>query len=170
MPAQGVHLLTGKRVRLLSRRHPLFRNFKRDTGIDIDLNTFKKIIRTTCKKMGDSIANDPAGIVLPEIGYLVVTKYKPKKPLISRTLSKKYNKPIPFLNLQTFGYVFKIKWFKAGMRVKNVGLYNLKTIRNVKSQVKKNILGKVNFFEWKSSDLWSATGIDRLFNKTYKQE
>lgn len=170
MPAKGLSLLTGQRTRLLSRRNPLYKKFIKDTGIEMDMNTFKKIIRTTCRKMGECIANDPDGLQLPEIGYVVVSKSKPRTPPINRVESKRLGKLIPFLNLHSFGYVHRIKWYTGGMRVKNISIYKLKPLKKVKKSLSNNIIKGVNFFEWSSSDLWSATSLERRFGNSYKKD
>lgn len=162
--------LTGPRTRLLSRRNPMYRDFLKETGIKIDFNTFKKVIRTTCKKMAEAIASEPEGIQLPGLGYIIVHKYKPKKIPLNRVSTKRMGKNVPFLNLHSFGYMYKIMWYRKGMKVRNITVYNLKKDRTMKKALSDNIKKGVQFFKWTSSDLWAETAMDRRFNNSYQKD
>lgn len=170
MPLEGMSLIKGPRTLLLSRTLPLYDNFVKETGIEIDAATFKKIIKATSKKMAYSAATDPEGVQLPEIGYLVVSKFKPRKPYINKGKTYKTGKKTLYLNLHTFGYVYKMKWYRAGSRIKNIALFAFRPRRPLNQEIYKSIMDGTNYFVWTSSDLWSMSSLDRRLNRAYKKE
>lgn len=172
MPSKNCPGKFGKKFRPLNPK--LYKAFVKETGIDIDIHTFFKIIRTNLKNISDSIISEPEGVQLPEnMGCIVVKKYKPSKESKKAPdylNSKKIGSTVPFLNLHSFGYMYNIRWYKIGTRVRNISLYTLYKTRPLKRGVAKSIKAGTQFFEWEASDLWNLTRMERRFNKRFKKE
>lgn len=153
----------------------LWRRFMRETGVEIEYNTFKRIVNTNTQNIVESIINEPEGVQLPEnMGCIVITKYKinanRKKRNLDFVNTLKLGKNVPLLNLHSFGYVYNIRWYKNEVKVKNLKLFSLYKARPLKRGVAKAIKAGANFFQWSASDLWNLTRLERRFNKHYKNE
>jgi hypothetical protein len=164
-------LLSGKRYNPLTKK--LWRHFKKDRQIDITFEDFKNIIWTSNQIMADCIAEEEAGIEMPErLGNVVVTKYKgsKKKIPIDWVNSRRLGKQIPLLNLHSFGFIHHIKWFKMICIFKNRNIYKFEPYRLLKRAVAAKVKAGKRFHQWDDSDFWSTTKLQRRFSKFYKQE
>ena len=174
MPAskKGVLKTTGKRFNPLTR--DFVKQFRKQTGIKIKFEDFCQIVYRTNELMADAIANDDAGLKLPNrLGHIVVNKYKSLKPRDDWYTTVQIKKKVPFLNLHSFGYIHHIKWFTLGCRFQNRNIYKFKAIRPLTRQVAKNIKNGRLYHQWSSQDFWSLTRIERWIeghSKTKKRK
>lgn len=136
----------------------------------INYDTFKDIILESNQLMFDTVANDDQGIKLPEnMGYVAVTKYKSKKKARDWANSIKYGKVIYHLNLHSFGFIYHIKWFKAGIaKFAHNYIYKFEPNRFLKRAVAANVKSGKPYLEWNLTDFWSASKLQRAFNKRFK--
>lgn len=168
MPAKGSKLKCGERYNPLNKK--LYKQFIKETEIDIDFETFKTIIKDTNQMIHDAIAEEEVGVKLPEnLGNIVVTKYKSTKVPTDWHNSKKLNKYVPILNLHSFGYVHHIKWFTIGV-AHHIYTYKFIPYRTLTRKVSQLIKSGKKYFKWENTDFWSSTRMERMFNKFYKTE
>lgn len=170
MPEKGCTLVHGERFNPITKK--LHTAFIKETGIEISFGLFKNIIETNNDLIGKAISTEPEGVQLPLIGYICVSKYKQRreKPAIDYINTRKQGRPIPLLNLHTFGYIHYIKWFKVGSRVPNLYIWKFQPLRKVKRGLAKEIKSGKQFFEWNTSDLWHSSKLERMFNKKFKKD
>lgn len=169
MPAKNCTLRDGERYNPLTPK--LWKAFKKKTGLDIPYLTFRDVIWNTNQLIADAIADEEAGVELPEqMGNIVVTKYKSKKVPTDWVNSKRLGKKIPLLNLHSFGYVHHIKWFKVNMKTQHKFIYRLKPDRKLSRKVAANIKARKKYFEWTDTDFWHDSKLDRSFYKFYKKD
>ena len=160
MAAKGSKFKIGNRTSTMNKE--LYHRYVEDTKSTIDFDTFKKIINTCNDEVINCILDDISGFKLPyNLGYIVVTKFKGRytKPDYKNTLI--YNKTIPLLNLHSFGFIYRIAWFKStnakGM-YSNSRLfpYKLNFNRIFKRALAKKIKAGKSYDSWKPSDFWSV--------------
>lgn len=169
MPSKGSTLVYGKRFNPLNKE--LYKKFIEDTCINVDYDTFVKIIRTTNETIRKSIVTEEAGVKLPEnLGSIIVTKYKSNKVPLDWQKTVQYKTLVPLVNLHSFGYVHHIKWFKIGVKCANNYVYKFQPYRLLKRDVAANIKNGKQYFKWENSDLWSSTKMERRFEKFYKKK
>lgn len=164
-------LRSGKRYNPLTIK--LWRAFKKERHIDISFEDFKNIIWKFNELMMEAVSEEEAGIELPEkLGNVVVTKYKGtrERTPIDWVNSKRLGKQIPLLNLHSFGYIHKIRWFKVICAFKNRRIYKFEPYRLMKRTVAAKIKAGKKYHTWEDSDFWSTTLLERRFSKFYKQE
>lgn len=112
MPAPGSKFKIGNRDSTLNKK--FYELYLNEGGKNISFKDFTDIIKTGNDLIIDTVLNDISGFKLPyNLGYIVVTKFKGRytKPDYKNTLI--YKKTIPLLNLHSFGFVYKITWFKT---------------------------------------------------------
>src|SRR5688572_19566701 len=138
MPSKNTTLENGPRFNPLNKE--LYNKFVETSGINIDFKTFVNIVRTTNDIIRKSVAEEEAGVKLPEnLGIIVVTKYKSAKIPLDWVNTLKFGTKVPLLNLHSFGYIHHIKWVKVGVRCANEFIYKLQPYRILKRAVAKNV-------------------------------
>jgi len=171
MPSKGSKLRDGERFNPINVKfHKQF--LEENPGIDIDFKTFRQIIWNTNKDIADAIAEDETGVKFyAELGNMVVTKYKSsKKQPIDWKNTLLLHKTVPLLNLHSFGNIYHIKWFRIDSRNKGIYSYKFVPYRTLKRKVAQLIKGGKKYFHWQDTDFWSATKLERVFNKFYKSD
>lgn len=136
----------------------------------LDYNTFKDVILESNKNIAAIIINEDNGFKLPEnLGYIAVTRYKSKKKAIDWESTHKYKKRIYHNNLHTFGFSFKIRWYKAGIaKFRNNRIYKFDSCRTLSRAVAKMAKEGRMYLEWKMADFWDASKLERSFRKQFK--
>jgi hypothetical protein len=168
MPAPGTTLVYGKRFNPLNRE--LYKKFIKETCINIDYDTFVKVIRRTNEVIKDSIVEEEAGIKLPEnLGHIVVTRYKSKRIPIDWKKTRELKIKVAHVNLHSFGYIHHIKWFRMGIVCANNFIYKFEPYRFLKRAVAAKVKEGKQYFKWENSDFWSSTKMERRFEKFYKK-
>lgn len=118
------------------------------TGKVITYKVWKEIVSTANKQIVQQVIEDPRGFVFPNLylGMLQVGKSKPRKQPVNILESKKAGEPRRYSNLDTFKYVFKIKWTNAKFGMFRI--YKFKPCRqNFKHLLAARIKsGKQNYF------------------------
>ena len=166
MPAKGTTYRTGQRDLIIDKE--FYKEFIRETNLDIDYNTFREIILASNKEIANLSINEEEGFKLPEnLGYTVVTKYKSKKHPIDWVNSKRLKKKVILPNLHSFGYIHHIKWFKKGLtNFAFADVYRLEPVRLIKREVAKNVKSGKIYHTWSASDFWSRTKtLRKLYTK-----
>lgn len=114
----------------------------------ITYQVWKEIISESNKQIVNQVIEDPRGYVFPGLylGMLQVGKSKPRKQPVNILESKKHGEARRYLNLDTFKYVFKIKWTNAKFSM--FSIYKFKPCRqNFKLRLAAKIKGgKQNYF------------------------
>ena len=167
--------MPSKPMKLGTRYNPCsdksWREFRKQTGIDIDFKTFKEIIWQTNKEISDTIINDEIGAKIPaSLGYSVVTKYKSEKQPIDWINTRKLGKVVPLLNLHSFGYIHHIKWFFTGCGSKNIPLYKFKGCRYLTRSVSKSIKKGKKYHNWVTTDFRANTKAERIWDRFYNKQ
>lgn len=163
---KSVGLRLGERYNPLNRE--LVKAFRKKTGNKTQFELFKTIVWETCALYADSIANYPEGVELPEgMGYVVVTKYKPRDSACDVVNSVRYRKFVPHLNLHSFGWMYKIRWYRVGTRIRNDSVYWLSSARSLRQLVSQSIKGGTKFFRWNREDFYSSTKLERTYKKFF---
>src|SRR5688572_13236212 len=170
MPAKGTNYELPNRKQVLSR--DLWKEFIKETSIEISFKDFSDIIKDSNKKIAETITEDENGFKLPEnLGYLCIIKYKTKHKAINWADTKKYGKTIYYLNLHSFGYRYHIKWFKTGIaRFAFNDVYKFAPLRDMRTDVSKKIRAGKDYHEWTLKDFWDFNKLERLLNKKLKLE
>ena len=124
--------------------------------IQITRKQHTEIIREGLKLIQGYILDDTTGFKLPHsMGYLAMTKFKPKKPRKDHCNSNKYQKDIPYLNLHSFGFIAYVRWFKPHRNFANKRLYSFDGCREIDRHIKTNMkAGKV--YEILNKDFYYA--------------
>ena len=136
----------------------------------LDYNQFKDVILDSNKEFANIIINDENGIKLPvNLGYIVVSRFKAKNKAIDWNSTNKYGKKIYHNNLHTFGYTLHIKWFKAGIaKFPRNRIFKFEACRSLKRSIAKQGQQGNTFLEWKATDFWTASKLERTFRKQFK--
>lgn len=82
---------------------------------DITYEQYKTIIKESNSTIVDFILTNELGFKLPyNLGYLAVDKYTPsqKRIRVDWANTRKYGKVIPYTNLHSLGYVYKVRLLK----------------------------------------------------------
>jgi hypothetical protein len=115
MPAKGTSLIYGKKEQVIDKE--FLKRLKLEYP---EIQMSEKEIKQLCKDansiIADSIINDTSGFKFPNfLGYVSVAKYKASNPerIFNLSVSAKYKKAVPMLNLHSFGYMFKFCYFSA---------------------------------------------------------
>ncbi len=118
----------------------------------VTYNQFVEILKLSNNVIGEYIIENPLGFKLPyNMGYLAVDKFRPGKKHFSMdwAATRKFGKPIPNLNLHSFGYVFKVKLYKNN-RLKPFLLHKMDAHRFLKRRIAQKI--KSGKYEYISID------------------
>lgn len=118
------------------------------TGRVITYNVWKNIVSEYNKEIVSQVIEDSRGFVFPGLylGMLQVGKSKPRKQPVNIIESKKHGEARRYSNLDTFKYVFKIRWTNAKFAM--FPIYKFKPCRqNFKHKLAAKIkAGKQNYF------------------------
>lgn len=157
MPNLGTAYKTGPRDLIVTK--DFYNDFIKETNIKISYDIFRNIILESNKEIANMVANDDESFKLPEnMGYVAVTKYKSKKKPIDWKNSLLLGKRITLPNLHSFGYIYHIHWFKAGLATFAFKqIFKLEPCRLLKREVAKNAKEGKEYNKWDTSDFWSKT-------------
>lgn len=113
MPAKGTKLRTGDRLRLVNQT--LYRRFKKENPeTDISYLTFSTIINECNETSAIKVLDNISGYKMPEqMGYLAVTKFKPKRRQVDFNKTKQIGQTVYHTNFHSFGYSPHIQWFSS---------------------------------------------------------
>lgn len=170
MPAKGTNYELPNRKQILSKE--LWKEFIKETGVQIAYSDFSDIIKTSNKKIAETVIEDENGFKLPEnLGYLCIIKYKTKRKAINWADTKKYGKTIYYMNLHSFGYRYHIKWFKTGIaRFAFNDVFKFAPLRDMRTDVSKRIRAGKDYHIWVLKDFWDFNKLEKLINKKLKLE
>jgi hypothetical protein len=146
MPAKGSNLKNGKRHNIVDKA--FYRQFKRETGIEITYTEFVLIINTSNKAIQDKVINNISGFKLPEsMGYLAVTRYKPKTGTrsIDWNKTKQTGSLCYHTNFHSNGYRPRILWLTDRLSsCRFISTYKFQSDRALSRGVSKQVFeGKI---------------------------
>lgn len=125
--------------------HKGYREFvKKHPKTEIDYKTYSTVIKKSNEKIRDYILTNLLGFKLPSnLGYIAVSKIKPKyhHKLIDWPATNRLGKVIPLTNLHTFGYTYKICFYK-NTRYSPLRIFNFKAHRLLKRMLANHIKTK----------------------------
>ncbi|XAI97389.1 hypothetical protein [Leptolyngbya phage Lbo-JY46] len=168
MPAPGSKFKIGNRHPSLTK--DLYNDYIKEGGENITYKEFTDIVKEANDLVIDAILEDISGFKLPyNLGYIVVNKFKGRytKPDYKNTL--KYNKTIPLLNLHSFGFIYKIAWFKT-TNTKGIHSnsrlfpYKLNFNRIFKRALAKKIKEGKIYDSWQKADFYYKSKTGKKFN------
>jgi hypothetical protein len=91
----------------------VYDGFVKDTGSKMSFAQWKNCIKSYNLVWREQMLKQPFGYDLPQgLGVIAVDKYEGRSDLINLADSIKYGKPVIYLNLHSFGFRYKIKWYK----------------------------------------------------------
>jgi len=169
MPAKGTKGYLGNRECIINLK--FYRQFKKETGIDIDYKTFKDIIVSSNLKIRDIVLeNDSTGFKLPEtLGYLIINKFRTKNKPVDFKNTKKYNKTIYLPNMHSLQYLYVIKWVKrAQTNTLATNSYKFVAVRDFKRKTAANIKKGYQYHTWTNSDFWSPKKVKSILYRQTK--
>lgn len=87
------------------------------------------------------------GFKIPYFGYIAVSKFKPKPTykMIDWVTSNKLGKIIPLTNLHSFGYLYKINFYRNNKRVP-IRVYKMEAHRNMKRELAQYIKAGKDYY------------------------
>lgn len=136
----------------------------------IDYTAFINILKQSNKRIGEYVLSNELGFKFPyNLGYFAVTKFRQKEKynVIDWHNTHKFNKLIPQMNLHSFGYMFKMEFFK-NRRMKALLAYKGTAHRTLKRELAKRIkAGHQNYLKLDNSYFNKRFAIGRIF-KPYK--
>jgi hypothetical protein len=134
---------------------------------NIDRKTFVNVICLSNEKIANYIIKDVNGFKLPEhLGLIIGSKVK-KKTLYKNmdfTNSLKYGKDIYYINMHSFGDIYKMKYFNRheGNRFKNASLYSYTPCRVLSRSFASGCKNGNQYPEWLADNFINK---DKLFKK-----
>jgi hypothetical protein len=148
------------------------KKFNKEEGLTIDYKLHKQIIVESNKIIADIIVKGEDGFRIPKgMGAWVVSKYKSTNYTTDYGNTRKLGKWIKFLNLHTYGFQFKLKWFKIDVtHLAYQGVYKFKGARSLTRAIgamAKKTNGK-NYFEWQYHDFKKASKLEHYLIKKDK--
>jgi len=112
-----------RRARLNLISVELFKRFKeKNPSIDIDFQTFKKVILAFNKKIRQKVIEHRDGVEFPEqLGYVFIGTCPRAKVIVDPITSSEHDKKINFKNWDSNQYVCKIFYSNYGTKYKFAG-------------------------------------------------
>jgi len=163
--------LTGERYIIVNPK--FFKKFKEDNpDIKISYKEFYDIISSANLKLQEGILNDPSGFKFPlNIGYLAVQKFKPTNRLINRIHRRMTGRSVFNLNLHSFEWMFKVRWFKTteSRMTSKLHCYQFKACRAMKSKLSEIIksTGGTKYVQYDTKHFYSRKLLEKI-NKHFK--
>lgn len=112
MPTKGTTLKTGSRLAIVNPK--FYRQFIKETKIDIDYKKFSEIIQLCNEVSALKVLENTSGYKIPEnMGYLAVNRYKSKKRSIDYKKTKEFGTIIYHTNFHSYGYKSRVQWFSS---------------------------------------------------------
>lgn len=169
MPAKN---WKGSKNNILGKKYN--KKFNEDTKLDISEKLQNQIIRASNQELANIIIAGEDGVRLPKgLGVIVVSKYKTKKLAPDFHTSKKVGKKVYYTNLHTYGYQFKIKWYRVDSTMLAFGgIYKFKACRLLSRAVAahgKKTNGST-YFSWEYADFKKQAALEAYMLKKFKKE
>lgn len=128
------------RVGLINKQ--IYKAFiQKHPSVDVSEQQFLTILKESTKTIRDHILENPLGFKLPyELGYIAVDKFKGLKDYfgVNWIETRRLGKLIPLLNLHSFGYFFKVKFY-PNPRIKPLQVYKMNAHRKLNRMLAKKI-------------------------------
>lgn len=134
---------------------------------NITYSQYMQVLKESTRAIRDHVLENPLGFKLPyNLGYIAVDKYKPRSTFNVWDLrnSKLLHKQVPFLNLHSFGYMFKIRFY-PNTRIKPLNVYKMNPHRIINRMLAKSIKGGKEYLEIDRSYYSRRFRIDETINK-----
>lgn len=133
--------------------YDMYLAYKKETGVDIPYQRFKRILTTFNEFVGESILDASECFKMPlGLGYVCIVKYKPKR-YDKNSLSKDYKtsnelgKTIYHLNEHSNGYKYRLYWSKQPQTFPQRYKYQLQLIRGAKRYLAQLIFNKTDYID-----------------------
>lgn len=111
MGALGTINSLPKRKRFLTR--DTYNDFIEHTGSKLTYPEWRNSIKSFNTLWRETMLLSPFGYELPQgLGVIAVDKYQSDRDIVNVSASVKHNRPVKYLNLHTFGFRYKIKWYR----------------------------------------------------------
>lgn len=138
---------------------------KKNPKSNIEYDKYIQILKESNKTIRECILTNELGFKLPlNLGYIAITKFKQRDNYVVTDWqnSVKYKKLIPLTNLHSFGWMFKIKFYK-NHRIKPLEIYQMQAHRNIKRMLAQKIKsGQQNYLELDNSYFNKRFSIERI--------
>lgn len=155
-----------------------YKDFRKETNIDIDFKTFKKILLTINEYIMKNKVMNEAKVFIPpgELGQFFINKYKGTQMRnrdenditsnfgIDWVKSKEYKKRVYILNLHSDQYKYKWFWYKSKADFLFKGIYRFKPLRKYSRELAKVIKGRqVEYYEhWRPKESLPIDALKRI--------
>lgn len=157
----------GNRVGFVNKK--AHKEFVKKTGSAITVEQYKEIINESLLEIREYILENELGFKLPaNLGYIAVNKFKQLDDyvVIDWQSTKKYKKVIPVVNLHSFGYMFKIQFFK-NKSIRPLDVYFMNAHRHFKRALSKKIkAGEQNYMKLDNSFFTKRFRINNIFKNS----
>lgn len=136
--------VTGRINYISKKEYLLFITKYPNSGISYE--EFIKVLKQSTVRIKDTVLENPLGFKLPyNIGYITVRKFKTSKKYfaVDWVNTLKLGKRIPLTNFHSFGYGFKIDFFK-NPKIKPLQVYKMNAHRSLNRALAQIIKTKEN--------------------------
>lgn len=134
----------------------------------ITYNLFIDVLKNSTKLISEHILDNPLGFKLPyNLGYIAVDKFKAKDHyvIIDWKATRRLGKRVPLTNLHSFGFMYKIKFFK-NPRINPLKNYSFNAHRLLNRKLGDNILtNSKEYIEIERNYFSKRFNIDNYINK-----
>lgn len=172
MPAKGSKFRLGNRDYIFNKKF-YDKNLVEDNKISLSFDQCKNIIETANKNISETMIEEIDGFKLPfGLGYLCISKFKPKNPAIDWKKTKEIGKKVFHLNLHTLGYSARSYWFRIG-RIGNVRfheVFKFESYTTLSKKISKSFAAGKAYNEWTVADFIEKGRLENLYNKKYRKE
>jgi hypothetical protein len=149
---------------------PFYKEFKKKyPNTTVTYEQYKDIILNSNDRIRHYILDNQTGFKLPlSMGYIGITKFKQKSKYIVPDWINcvKQQRYVPLLNFHSFGYMFKIKFFR-NFRLRPIFVYDFKAHRTLNRELASLIKsGKQDYLPLDNSYFTKSFKIEKLLNYT----
>lgn len=171
MPAKGSQLKCGHRNYIFGKK--FYDTLTQKYNVVLTRKQCSDVIRDANKIIADLIRDELDGFKLPNgIGYLTVTKFKPKKDPIDWQKTKELGKYVYHLNFHSFGYCPRVCWYRVG-RIRQTSLsdvYKFESWTTLGKEVSNAFKNGKQYMHWDTSDFIEKGRLENLYSKKYRPE
>lgn len=138
--------------------------------ITLSYKESRVVIKKSSEIISDIVVDEHDGFKLPfGLGYIVATKFIPKKPAIDWKKSKELGKHVFFTNLHTLGYSIRVVWYgfmNDGNKSNSFrNIYMFKTSEYLSKRLVKSFSSGKTYMEWTSADFVNKGMLEKFYRE-----
>lgn len=162
MPAKGSNLQYGNKSPVFDRK--VYTKLKKEfKDLNLSFDEVNDIFNSANALIAESIVKDPGGFKLPcKLGYVVVLKYLPKTRSEGFTTHNNKRVHSKFLNLHSFGNMFKFSHYKAVKSEMFISSFKFRVVRPLGRYLSRYVK------ETSGENFLTKPEINRIYLSLYK--